>query len=303
MPSLLIAVLLPLFGGSDMVLPALAVAFAMGVAPLPVVLAHALGRLAAARLARLPIGRPELRVFVRLDGMDRTGARLGALVAGAAAAYLAVAALAFAFVTCRGLPTGVVFVAVGEVMHGFDADGKLQPGDRILAVDGEPLLPGVGRSLRERVNETEGAPVTLTIDRGGAWLDVTLQPKLAEPDRRDGIPMWLLGLRLTRSEEIATDAATAAAFAIRLPLAQVRGVAEELASTFEAEAPPDPGGPVRIVEEYRRGVSFDQVSHVAWLWALPQATFALLVLAVLDLVGAVGLVRARSRRRRARDTA
>lgn len=277
---------------------ALAVVLALELASVPVVLAHALGRHAFARLARLPIGRPELRIFVRVAGSDRTAARLGALAAGTSAAYLGVAALAFAFATCQGLPTGHIDIVVADLMDGYDAVGKLQPGDRILAVDGEPLLVGETPSLAERVRAKEGAAVTLTIRRAVALLDVTIQPRRG-PSGRGEAPVWLLGLRPRLVPEHATDAAMAAAFAIRFPIAQLRGLAEEIASRFAAADEPDPGGPMRIVEEFRREPSLAGASGVAWPYALSTALFALVVLALLDVAGAAAIVRARRRRRRA----
>jgi hypothetical protein len=66
----------------------------MALAALGVIVAHALGRRAAARLGRLPIERIWLRLFVRLPGPGRSGARLGAVAAGTVAAYLAAARIA-----------------------------------------------------------------------------------------------------------------------------------------------------------------------------------------------------------------
>jgi hypothetical protein len=327
--GLLIVPLVALISGRDLALTVLAAIFAEALAPILVLLAHALGRRAFARLARLPVGRPELRVFVRIAGADRTAARLGALIAGTVAAYLAVAALAFAFARCQGLQTGTTSIVIAEVMDGFDAGGKLQPGDRILAVDGEPLLAYVPPSLTERVVIKGGAAVTLTVRRAGALLDVTIQPRLNE--RHGARPIWLLGVRLTLKAETVTDAASAAAFAIPFPLSQGRVVAEQLVAsgaTVGALAIPssimlvrelawapasmglaadddeaDPGGPVRIVDEFRRGSSLDPAIQIAWMYALSSAVFALLVLAIFDLAAAVALLRARRRPRAAAPSA
>jgi len=311
-----------LLGGRYVALAMLTTIFAEALAPILVLLAHALGRRAVARLARLPVGRPDLHVFVRIAGADRTTARLGALVAGPVAAYLAIAALAFAFARCEGLQTGTTSIVIAEVMDGFDAVGKLQPGDRILAVDGEPLLAYVSPSLTERVTAKGGAAVTLTVRRADALLDVTIQPR---PDERRAIPVWLIGVRLTREPDVVTDAGPAAAFAIRYPMEQVAAVAEDFVASGATAAmlaiplplaqareigealifgaddgdAADPGGPVRIVEEFGRGFSIHRVIQLAWMYMLQMATFALLVLVILDVAGAVALVRARPRRRAA----
>jgi hypothetical protein len=283
------------------------VVVALELAPVPVVLAHALARLGLARLLRLRIRPPQLRVFVRLDGPGRTGARLGVAVAGTAAAYLAVAALAFAFATCHGLETGRAYVVIDGVLDGYDAAGKLRPGDRLLLVDGEPLLAGVSPSLTERVAARAGAPMTLTVRREGAVLDVEVQPRLRPPRAGEAgsPPVWLLGVLPRRDPELVTDAAVAAELALRLPFEHVRSLPRDLldegtaaiSTIFGTRDRPDPGGPVRIVEEYRRQLAFGDLFWSAWLSALPAASFALLVLAILDLMGAVALVRARRRYR------
>lgn len=51
----------------------------------------------------------------------------------------------------------------------------LEKGDLIVAVDGQPLLD-VG-SLSAQLQRDKGAPIKLTVDRGGRTLDVTVQPQ------------------------------------------------------------------------------------------------------------------------------
>src|SRR5690606_12057431 len=99
--------------------------------------------------------------------------------------------------------------SVANVNAGYDAHGKLEVGDRILAVDDVPILArgkyvapdgtvyteGV---LRERVNAKKGAPVKITVLRAGQKHDVTITPKLAfvglpynvEPTLLMGIAPW-----------------------------------------------------------------------------------------------------------------
>jgi regulator of sigma E protease len=63
---------------------------------------------------------------------------------------------------------------VGVVESGMPADGKLQPGDRIVRVDGEPVtsFPEVQHVVARRA----GQSVTLGVERDGKVLDVTLTP-------------------------------------------------------------------------------------------------------------------------------
>ena len=261
-----------------------------------VVLAHAIGRSAFVRIAGLPIERARFRVFVRIaEAPGRGWSRAGALVAGSAAANLGVVALAFAYFTCHGVPSGERAVFVAEVLPGYDAAGKLAPGDRIVAVDGEPLTAGSGPSLSQLVAAKQGAPVTLTVHREGAPLDVTVQPKLAKVDRAGGAPGWLLGIKLTTRRELDTSVRTAAGVAIWFPLVRVWTiVAGWGAALFGSGDDRDPGGPVRIVDEFRASASV-----VAWQAALAGATYALLALVLLDAIGLVALGIGRARRRRA----
>lgn len=67
-----------------------------------------------------------------------------------------------ALYTCHGIE-GPGWYGVGRVLPGFDAQGKLEPGDRITQVNGEPLFADSPRTLSERVNESRGAPVSFTI--------------------------------------------------------------------------------------------------------------------------------------------
>jgi len=272
----------------------LLVGLAVALAAVAVIVAHALGRRAAARLGRLPIERIWLRLFVRLPGPGRAGARLGAVTAGAAAAYLAAAGLAFAHVSCRGVSTGDAAIVVGEVLEGFDAAGKLQRGDRLVAVDGEPVFVGRGLSLTQRVAAKQGAPVTLTVRRAGAPLAVTIQPRRMETPTGAPGP-WILGLRQASEPVLATVAtAEAAGIALRVPLRWLRDILSELvASLFAGSDAPDPGGPVRIVEEFRR--AFEPAGDVAWRRAQLAATYALLLLAILDLVRAAAITLERLR--------
>jgi regulator of sigma E protease len=63
---------------------------------------------------------------------------------------------------------------VGVVVPGKPADGKLKPGDRIERVNGSPVTSfrEVQRAIAGRI----GKPVTLSVERDGRSLDVTVTP-------------------------------------------------------------------------------------------------------------------------------
>jgi regulator of sigma E protease len=73
-------------------------------------------------------------------------------------------------------------------------DVDLQPGDLVLAIDGDPIA--AFRELREKVMASEGRPLLLEVWRGGETFEVALVP------RRNDLPVagggfetrWLIGL-------------------------------------------------------------------------------------------------------------
>lgn len=65
---------------------------------------------------------------------------------------------------------------VGEVQPGMPAaEAGLQPRDRIAALNGQPLE--TWDELAESISTRPGEPVTLTVERGGSRMDVTVTPR------------------------------------------------------------------------------------------------------------------------------
>lgn len=65
---------------------------------------------------------------------------------------------------------------VGHVMEGFPADeASIRVGDRIVAVDGEPIE--TWEDLTKRIHPRAGQKVRLKVERDGKQLDVTLTPR------------------------------------------------------------------------------------------------------------------------------
>ncbi|QIG41281.1 PDZ domain-containing protein [Microbacterium sp. 4R-513] len=89
-------------------------------------------------------------------------------------------------------------------VHSFTEDSAaaevLEEGDVILAANGTQVTSG--DQLRDIVNAGDGAPVDLTIDRGGAAMNVTVTPREAEID---GQTLWLLGITLLNDYEFPID--------------------------------------------------------------------------------------------------
>jgi PDZ domain-containing protein len=89
--------------------------------------------------------------------------------------------------------------AVTDVQKGAPANGKLEVGDVITAVDGQPvtLAEQVGPAVRGR---PPGQPVTFTVDRNGAPVQVTVGTRAAEGGACPGRPQIGVATR-TRDEK------------------------------------------------------------------------------------------------------
>ncbi|SMY12929.1 YlbL family protein [Brevibacterium jeotgali] len=76
-------------------------------------------------------------------------------------------------------------IGVSEIVRGAPAEGVLQPGDHVLAVDGTPVDGSDDgmQSVREAVVAAD-SEVQLTIERGGQTEDVAVEP--AAPVESDG---------------------------------------------------------------------------------------------------------------------
>lgn len=112
-------------------------------------------------------------------------------------------------------------------MPGVDAQGKLEPGDRITQVNGEPPFADSPRTLSERVNESRGAPVSFTIERVGQARDVPVQPR--EDRDAAGRPMWRVGLPLERQPRVYSPGLIDAAWrALRYPVEQAHTMGKAL---------------------------------------------------------------------------
>ncbi|HWV50083.1 MAG TPA: PDZ domain-containing protein [Microbacterium sp.] len=100
-----------------------------------------------------------------------------------------------------GYDTGAQ-VEVVELVEGGAADGVLQPGDVIVAIDGVAVTSGA--QLREAIQDAEGATVSLTVQRAGEESDIDLTP---QKTTADGVDTWLIGITLTTEYDFPIDVA------------------------------------------------------------------------------------------------
>ena len=228
--------------------------------------------------------------------------RFVTIFAGPATNYVSAIVLAFALYTCHGFDSSWRWYGVGEVNSGFDAAGKLVEGDRILAVDHVPLLavgdyqvPGGpvlhGDSLVARVNAKHGAPVDLTISRGGKQLDVEVQPRLAietllmaykvDPQLiadlakvmsrlpKAARPSYLLGIAPTaQADPISAGVLESGHAALVYPVEQTRLIAGGLWEIVTGKEKADPRGPKGIYDEFTKAWKLGPVTGIKLLMLL-----------------------------------
>ena len=96
---------------------------------------------------------------------------------------------------------------VGEVTAGSASEGKLRPGDRIVAIGGTPVEYWMDIApLVARIGALGGGEVEII--RNGARSSLTLTPRLDHrPDDRPGsAPVWMLGVGDTDAAKAPKDA-------------------------------------------------------------------------------------------------
>jgi regulator of sigma E protease len=237
------------------------------------------------------------------------------IFAGPATNYLAAIIVIFGVYTCHGMETDRMHV--GDIKAGFDADGKLEVGDHVTAVDHQPV-PSTPGALSEMVTAKQGKPVLLTVvrsttetdDDGNAierTLDITVQPRTDKNDdgttvvdKKTGLPIYRLGVVLVSDVE-SVPVTTGLAKAIAFPIDTTRLIAGGLYDIVTGEQRADPGGPVRIVSEFHKAFesSFVQGLKLMATLSVYLGLFNLFPLPALDGGRLVFLVYEMVTRRRA----
>src|SRR5262245_34800170 len=181
------------------------------------------------------------------------------ILAGPATNYISAIFLAFALYTCHGEPGNTYYVA--GLSKGYDAMGKLEPGDRIVAVDGKSMYAPDTIALSEAVNAKAGAPVNVTVLRNGVRaVTVTIQPKVKKDDKgndvqtRDRKPVYPLGTAQA-PDMVDVGVFKAGKDAFVYPGEQTKLILGGLRDIFTGKEDADPGGPIRIVGEFKAAFS------------------------------------------------
>jgi regulator of sigma E protease len=228
--------------------------------------------------------------------------RFVTIFAGPATNYLAAIVLCFGLYTCHGHNSSWAWHEVASVKDGFDAQGKLQVGDRIIATDGVPILARgeyvapdgthyVADALTRRVNEKKGAPLTVTVLRNGQKVDVTITPKIAFLLRSEApvtswtTPTYLLGIAPVESPDVLNLGLLAdAKDALIYPVEQTKVIAGGLYDIVRGREEADPGGPKRIFDEFAKAWKLGGLTGIRLLMMLSVylGMFNLLPIPALD---------------------
>jgi regulator of sigma E protease len=170
------------------------------------------------------------------------------ILAGPGTNYLFAIVIGIVLYTAAGVDVSTRWWVVSEVTPGFDAQGKLEPRDRVIAVDGKPIYETYrgdpGQELSEVVHHSGGKPLHLTVLRGEREVKVTVRPRFDEQTQK-----YRLGIGLTRYEEeerVAVGIGAAISHAFYYPIATTQRIAAGLYDIVTLKQKPEFIGPVGI---------------------------------------------------------
>lgn len=126
-------------------------------------------------------------------------ARMAAIFAGPFTNILTAVVLALILYSCHGFDRQLRYYEVNTVEQGWDAHGKLLPGDRILAVDGMPVYiegpVGEYRPMTPMLREDRPASLTV-LRKGELQAPILVQPRMDKCPTAPDTKCPRLGIRL-----------------------------------------------------------------------------------------------------------
>jgi regulator of sigma E protease len=213
-----------------------------------------------------------------------TWQRFLTIFAGPATNYLFAIVLIFAVLAAAGLERRI-YHEVNEVQAGEPAEGILQPGDRLLAVDGEPVFyeRGVNETMFvSRIQAAEGRPVRVTVLRQGAEIDVEIAPAAHS---EGNTTEYRVGVRLmAHTERDQVGIGAAAGHALAYPFTKSRDILHDLYKIATRKEKGDVMGPVGITHAIQQHIRAGWVRafEVLALLNVYLGLFNLLPLPALD---------------------
>lgn len=202
------------------------------------------------------------------------------ILAGPATNWISAIVLALALYAAYGVKSQERWFGVRSFSKDAAAAGLLEPGDRVLSVDGEPvrLMTAAGTptptSLLRKVSSKQGQPVTVTVARKGQVKDVSITPKAAlndkgEPVLDEGKPIYRLGFHIEEQfDRNRVGFGSTVTRALRYPVDQTVSIMGGLYDVATGKAKAELGGPVRIVEEFSAAFESGFVEGIELLMVL-----------------------------------
>ena len=233
--------------------------------------------------------------------------RIGVLVAGVAMNFL-LAIGRFAWAAALPQPYSAGPLRVLSIQADSPAEGVLEPGDIIVAADGRTYDRSL--DLTAYVADRGGEPVTLTIERDGEELSITVTPRVLTPEDieagRGAVGFGWQAVRIGEDPPIASNpieavrigASQTAEVAVQIPAGLARAVGGLVG--LNPDGADDARGPIGIAQVTGEVVDSGLVSIVQFVGLLSVNLAVLNVLPVPPLDGgriAVVLIEAVRRRR------
>ncbi len=206
------------------------------------------------------------------------------ILAGPAMNYLLSIVVIFAFYLSAGVEQGVARVRVGTVAAGEPAAGKLEPGDRLMTVNGVQVWDSAGEKpdFRAEVQKSEGKPLLITVERAGKPVDVSVTPKFEAPAKEGEKGTYKVGIGLD-PERKQVGVGGAALYAVAYPVKMTERILDDLGRVITGEVKGELTGPVGIVDAMQ-----DQFSH-GWGRALQLIAMLNVMLGLFNLLPIPGL--------------
>jgi regulator of sigma E protease len=180
--------------------------------------------------------------------------RIAIVAAGPAFNYLSAV-----LIVCAGYVAGQPVLAseLGQIFEGTPAmQAGLKAGDNIVAIDGEPISRW--NDMRALIEKNPGKQLTITVERDGKKLDLTVTPAISEDKNMFGEPAGRIGvtpankfLKLSLTESLYEG--------LRFSAFLTKFVIQTLVKLVTGEMSPKAlGGPITIVqasgESFKAGV-------------------------------------------------
>ena len=203
--------------------------------------------------------------------------RLIIVYAGPAMNYLLAFTLYTGLIWGKGMPEASKEPVIGNLMVGFPADkAGIAIGDKVTAFGGRALTGW--EDLASSIHRSAEKEITLSIERDGKKLDITVIPKKDDTGERG-----VIGI-MPKAEYKAVGPLTAAGEALRLCWVQSKQTVTTIAGKIWKRERPDLAGPVGIFQMVSRAsrAGWEEFVFLIGFISVAIGFFNLLPLPLLD---------------------